>query len=93
MNDVRHDRDVILNIVYVSFFFFCSDPFVIIELLPRRVFSHCTEQQTHVHKVNMLDLCQADGEKGKLFNSNFFCWYRLFFLFIRKYERTFFMEQ
>lgn len=27
-----------------------SDPFVIIELLPRRVFPH-TEQQTHVHKV------------------------------------------
>lgn len=29
-----------------------SDPFVIVELLPRRVFSHCNEQQTHVHKVN-----------------------------------------
>ncbi|XP_043289714.1 BAI1-associated protein 3 isoform X2 [Venturia canescens] len=27
-----------------------SDPFVIIELLPRRVFSHCTEQQTNVKK-------------------------------------------
>lgn len=31
-----------------------SDPFVIVELLPRRVFSHCSEQQTHVHKVNCL---------------------------------------
>lgn len=28
-----------------------SDPFVIIELLPRRLFSHCSEQQTNVHKV------------------------------------------
>lgn len=28
-----------------------SDPFVIVELLPRRVFPHCNEQQTHVHKV------------------------------------------
>lgn len=28
-----------------------SDPFVILELLPRRVFSHCSEQQTNVHKV------------------------------------------
>lgn len=28
-----------------------SDPFVIIELLPRRVFAHCGEQQTNVHKV------------------------------------------
>lgn len=28
-----------------------SDPFVIIELLPRRVFAHCMEQQTNVHKV------------------------------------------
>lgn len=30
-----------------------SDPFVIVELLPRRVFSHCNEQQTHVHKVGL----------------------------------------
>jgi BAI1-associated protein 3 len=30
-----------------------SDPFVIIELLPRRVFSHCNEQQTNVHKVSL----------------------------------------
>lgn len=29
-----------------------SDPFVIVELLPRRVFAHCNEQQTNVHKVN-----------------------------------------
>lgn len=28
-----------------------SDPFVILEILPRRVFSHCSEQQTNVHKV------------------------------------------
>lgn len=28
-----------------------SDPFVIVELLPRRVFIHCSEQQTNVHKV------------------------------------------
>jgi BAI1-associated protein 3 len=28
-----------------------SDPFVIVELLPRRVFSHCSEQQTQIHKV------------------------------------------
>lgn len=28
-----------------------SDPFVIIELLPRRFFPHCTEQQTNIHKV------------------------------------------
>ncbi|XP_002012102.3 BAI1-associated protein 3 [Drosophila mojavensis] len=27
-----------------------SDPFVVIELLPRRVFQHCMEQQTNVHK-------------------------------------------
>ncbi|XP_055846829.1 BAI1-associated protein 3 [Episyrphus balteatus] len=30
-----------------------SDPFVIIELLPRRVFAHCTEQQTNVHKKTL----------------------------------------
>lgn len=28
-----------------------SDPFVIVELLPRRIFSHCAEQETNVHKV------------------------------------------
>lgn len=28
-----------------------SDPFVIVELLPRKVFAHCAEQQTNVHKV------------------------------------------
>lgn len=28
-----------------------SDPFVIIELLPRRLFPHCAEQQTNVQKV------------------------------------------
>lgn len=33
-----------------------SDPFVIVELLPRRVFSHCNEQQTHVHKVSFFSL-------------------------------------
>ncbi|XP_015609061.1 BAI1-associated protein 3 isoform X2 [Cephus cinctus] len=37
-----------------------SDPFVIIELLPRRVFSHCAEQQTNVQKRTlnpMFDEC------------------------------------
>lgn len=31
-----------------------SDPFVIVELLPRKVFQHCAEQQTNVHKVRIL---------------------------------------
>lgn len=30
-----------------------SDPFVIIELLPHRVFVHCNEQQTNVHKKTL----------------------------------------
>lgn len=30
-----------------------SDPFVIVELLPRKVFMHCAEQQTNVHKVTV----------------------------------------
>ncbi|XP_054012271.1 BAI1-associated protein 3 isoform X3 [Hylaeus anthracinus] len=30
-----------------------SDPFVIIELLPRRVFEHCTEQRTNVKKKTL----------------------------------------
>lgn len=30
-----------------------SDPFVIIELLPHRVFAHCNEQQTNVHKKTL----------------------------------------
>ncbi|XP_065160507.1 BAI1-associated protein 3 isoform X2 [Atheta coriaria] len=30
-----------------------SDPFVIIELLPTRVFPHCNEQQTNVHKKTL----------------------------------------
>ncbi|XP_035788392.1 BAI1-associated protein 3-like isoform X2 [Anopheles albimanus] len=30
-----------------------SDPFVIVELMPRRVFSHCSEQQTNVHKKTL----------------------------------------
>ncbi|KAK6630949.1 hypothetical protein RUM44_003121 [Polyplax serrata] len=37
-----------------------SDPFVIVELLPRKVFAHCTEQQTNVHKKTlnpMFDEC------------------------------------
>lgn len=37
-----------------------SDPFVIIELLPRKVFSHCGKQQTNVHKKTlnpMFDEC------------------------------------
>ncbi|KAK2576361.1 hypothetical protein KPH14_005712 [Odynerus spinipes] len=37
-----------------------SDPFVIIELLPRRVFEHCAEQQTNVKKKTlnpMFDEC------------------------------------
>lgn len=37
-----------------------SDPFVIIELLPRKVFAHCAEQQTNVHKKTlnpMFDEC------------------------------------
>lgn len=29
-----------------------SDPFVIIELLPRRIFPNCSEQQTNIHKVS-----------------------------------------
>ena len=29
-----------------------SDPFVVVELLPRRVFQ-CTEQQTHVQKATL----------------------------------------
>lgn len=39
-----------------------SDPFVIIELLPRRLFPHCTEQQTHVHKV--CTACQCQKKKN-----------------------------
>ncbi|XP_022901984.1 BAI1-associated protein 3 isoform X2 [Onthophagus taurus] len=51
-----------------------SDPFVIIELLPHRVFPHCTEQQTNVHKRTLhpifdecfefsvsLEQCRAPG--------------------------------
>ncbi|KAJ8895018.1 hypothetical protein PR048_000327 [Dryococelus australis] len=51
-----------------------SDPFVIIELLPRNVFAHCTEQQTNVQKKTLnpmfdecfefsvtLEQCRADG--------------------------------
>ncbi|XP_069688099.1 BAI1-associated protein 3 isoform X2 [Periplaneta americana] len=37
-----------------------SDPFVIIELLPRKVFAHCSEQQTNVQKKTlnpMFDEC------------------------------------
>nr|CAD7586946.1 unnamed protein product [Timema genevievae] len=37
-----------------------SDPFVIIELLPRKVFAHCAEQQTNVQKKTlnpMFDEC------------------------------------
>lgn len=37
-----------------------SDPFVIVELLPRKVFAHCSEQQTNVHKKTlnpMFDEC------------------------------------
>ncbi|XP_052860569.1 BAI1-associated protein 3 [Anopheles cruzii] len=30
-----------------------SDPFVIVELMPRRLFSHCSEQQTNVHKKTL----------------------------------------
>ncbi|XP_037044605.1 BAI1-associated protein 3 isoform X2 [Bradysia coprophila] len=30
-----------------------SDPFVIVELLPRKVFMHCAEQQTNVHKKTL----------------------------------------
>lgn len=30
-----------------------SDPFVIIELLPHKVFPHCNEQQTNVHKKTL----------------------------------------
>lgn len=33
-----------------------SDPFVIVELLPRKVFQHCAEQQTNVHKVCLTSL-------------------------------------
>ncbi|KAL1518076.1 hypothetical protein ABEB36_001756 [Hypothenemus hampei] len=51
-----------------------SDPFVIIELLPKRVFPHCNEQQTNVHKKTLhpifdecfefsvsLEQCRASG--------------------------------
>ncbi|XP_037880919.1 BAI1-associated protein 3 [Glossina fuscipes] len=51
-----------------------SDPFVIIELFPRRVFAHCLEQQTNVHKRTLnpvfdecfefsvtLEQCQTEG--------------------------------
>ncbi|XP_076272507.1 BAI1 associated protein 3 [Rhynchophorus ferrugineus] len=51
-----------------------SDPFVIIELLPKRVFPHCNEQQTNVHKKTLhpifdecfefsvsLEQCKAPG--------------------------------
>ncbi|XP_063228828.1 BAI1-associated protein 3 [Bacillus rossius redtenbacheri] len=51
-----------------------SDPFVIIELLPRNVFTHCTEQQTNVQKKTLnpmfdecfefsvtLEQCRAEG--------------------------------
>ncbi|EDW68736.1 BAI1-associated protein 3 [Drosophila virilis] len=51
-----------------------SDPFVVIELLPRRVFLHCMEQQTNVHKRTLnpifdecfefsvtLEQCLTDG--------------------------------
>lgn len=31
-----------------------SDPFVIVELLPRRIFQYCSEQQTNVHKVKKI---------------------------------------
>ncbi|CAG9770591.1 unnamed protein product [Ceutorhynchus assimilis] len=30
-----------------------SDPFVILELLPKRIFAHCNEQQTNVHKKTL----------------------------------------
>lgn len=51
-----------------------SDPFVIIELLPKRIFPHCNEQQTNVHKKTLhpifdecfefsvtLEQCKAPG--------------------------------
>lgn len=51
-----------------------SDPFVIIELLPKRVFPHCNDQQTNVHKRTLnpvfdecfefsvtLEQCRAQG--------------------------------
>ncbi|KAG8306648.1 hypothetical protein J6590_042432 [Homalodisca vitripennis] len=51
-----------------------SDPFVIVELLPRNLFSHCAEQITNVQKKTLnplfdecfefsvsLDQCRADG--------------------------------
>ncbi|XP_043208999.1 BAI1-associated protein 3-like, partial [Amphibalanus amphitrite] len=51
-----------------------SDPFVIIELLPRHIFSSCVEQQTVVHKRTLnpvfdecfeysvtLEQCRAEG--------------------------------
>lgn len=34
-----------------------SDPFVIIELLPKRLFSHCMDQQTNVQKVRRSTFC------------------------------------
>ncbi|XP_044760714.1 BAI1-associated protein 3 [Coccinella septempunctata] len=51
-----------------------SDPFVIIELLPHKIFPHCNEQQTNVHKKTLnpifdecfefsvsLDQCRSQG--------------------------------
>ncbi|XP_034249414.1 BAI1-associated protein 3 [Thrips palmi] len=51
-----------------------SDPFVIVELLPRRLFAHCLEQTTHVHKKTLnpvfdecfefsvtLEQCRSEG--------------------------------
>lgn len=36
-----------------------SDPFVIVELLPRRIFQYCSEQQTNVHKVSSASFSQC----------------------------------
>ncbi|XP_052132967.1 BAI1-associated protein 3 [Frankliniella occidentalis] len=51
-----------------------SDPFVIVELIPRRMFPHCAEQTTHVHKKTLnpvfdecfefsvtLEQCRSEG--------------------------------
>lgn len=38
-----------------------SDPFVIVELLPRRIFPYCNEQQTNVHKVCCIPIVQNES--------------------------------
>lgn len=47
-------NDETANIQCFLFYFLgFSDPFVIVELLPRNVFSHCAEQVTNVQKKTL----------------------------------------